>query len=54
MYILVQIIHHVFKTVNVAEVQVKFQQVEPPFTSILGVPFDGKRVFHAWENVDLN
>ena len=32
------IMHHVFKTVNVAEVQVKFQKVEHPVRSILGVP----------------
>ena len=34
--------------------QVKFQQVEHPVPSILGVPFDEKHIFHTQENVDLN
>ena len=53
-FILVRMTHHVFKTINVAKAQVKFQQVEHPVTSIIGVPFYEKHVFYARENVDLN
>ena len=52
--IIIQIIHHAIKTANVAEVQVKFQKVEHPVTSILVVTFDEKHVFHAQENVYFN